>query len=177
MRLFVVVRGVNVLEGRLRPFPAKPVVGPAFTPGSEESQSCFLSCRFCNVSRVYAAPPASSGRSPVNRADTMRKTPLVPPGVNAGPNTAFGGKPDKSGSALQRLNAKPTHFHESLDTNTLRLIQRYCGLACRLFRLFVQASPFHVGLDCAGGGVNRRANRMPPPSPGCSFRPTSVATG
>jgi hypothetical protein len=46
MRLFVVVRGVNVLEGRLRPFPAKPVVGPAFTPGLEEAQSFFYSLGF-----------------------------------------------------------------------------------------------------------------------------------
>jgi len=91
-----------VPEGRLRPFPAKPVVGPAFTPGSGRTRSCSLSHRSRNVSRVYAALPAVCDRSPVNRADKIGRAALFSPGVNAGPNTASGGKPDKSGSILRR---------------------------------------------------------------------------
>ena len=117
----------NVAEGRLRPFPAKPVLGPAFTPGSEGSWFCSFFHRSCNVSRVYAAPLAVSSRSPVDRADKMATTPLHSPGVNAGPNTAFGGKPDKSGSILQRLLTELMHRRNALCTINLRLFQRYWG--------------------------------------------------
>jgi hypothetical protein len=45
------------LEGRSRPLSAKPVFGPAFTPGSAAGDFLYLS----TVSRVHAAPAAATG--------------------------------------------------------------------------------------------------------------------
>jgi small subunit ribosomal protein S18 len=43
----------------------------------------------------------------VNRADKAGESLPALPGVNAGPNTAFGGKPDESGCAWRHHNAVP----------------------------------------------------------------------
>ena len=55
--------------------------------------------------------------SPVNGADMINLLPFASPGVNAGPNTAFGGKPDESGS-FQKV-------HNSTLLKPLRLFERY----------------------------------------------------
>ena len=58
-------------EGRSRPFPPKAVFGPAFTPGAGERGLAVFPRGFGSVSRVYAARPLASDRSPVDRADEM----------------------------------------------------------------------------------------------------------
>jgi hypothetical protein len=63
---------------------------------------------------VQKTPP---GKSLVNRADTTSGLLPVRPGVNAGPSTAFGGKPDESGSVLQ--------LHDSTQVRHLRLDERH----------------------------------------------------
>jgi hypothetical protein len=55
-----------------------------------------MSAAFTRLQRLQA------GRSPVNRADRIdsgqdTRDAARPPGMNAGPSTACGGKPDESG--------------------------------------------------------------------------------
>jgi hypothetical protein len=72
----------------------------------------------------------SRGRgSPVNRADTMIGLRAVRPGVNAGPSTAFGGKPDESGSVRR--------FHNTTPVHDLRLNERF-GVIARLRETLTQ---------------------------------------
>ena len=61
----------------------------------------------------------------MNRADKMDRMALLRPGVNAGPSTALGGKPDESGLMLQRSHTEPMQFRNVLSVNILRLFERY----------------------------------------------------
>ena len=81
-------RPTKEVEGRLRPFPAKPAIGPAFTPGGGLHPNPYyhLSARFTGL-----RPAGYRRGSRVNAADKEAAL-AAEPGVNAGPNTAFGGK-------------------------------------------------------------------------------------
>ena len=64
-------REVDDREGRLRPFPPKAVLGPALTPGEEESEPWLLSGSFTSLldARGFCRTP----RTPVNGRDWERQ--------------------------------------------------------------------------------------------------------
>jgi hypothetical protein len=67
-----------------------PVIDPALTPGSGIAGHVACSIGFA-MSVAFTRLLHFSNRNPINRADKMGgRMPLFLPGVNAGPNTAFG---------------------------------------------------------------------------------------
>ncbi len=80
--------------GAFTPLAGEAGSRPGVYAGSAGPSIRLLSNRYGCVSRVYAAP--ARRRSPVNRADKMYGSPLVRPGVNAGP------KPPSAGSPMNR---------------------------------------------------------------------------
>jgi hypothetical protein len=58
-------------EGRLRPFPPKAVLGPAFTPGEEENEPWLLSGPFTGL--LDAQGFSRTPRTPVNGRDKEKQ--------------------------------------------------------------------------------------------------------
>ena len=90
-------------------------IRPGVYAGFEGQRVSSLAALFVCLSAAFTRLMAG-GKSPVNRADKTRQSPFVQPGVNAGPKTAFGGKPDESGC---------TRFPNAPSCQYLRLIERY----------------------------------------------------
>jgi hypothetical protein len=91
-----VARGVSGVRGVYAPYPAKPVIGPALTPGGGPHPP--FPCRHLSARFTGLLPAGYGLGSRVNAADMEMcvgekgEPPSAEPGVNAGPNTALGGK-------------------------------------------------------------------------------------